>query len=307
MTESIFHYWFEELQPVMNRIACHWSEDCPAHREDMLQEMALKLYLVLRQRPDAPRDYLIAALRRVPLDYRSRGSSVNKLYQKDRRKHWRTVSLDAILDESEGVGGRRHHPRWGDGHSSPVEDMVVTELMYAQLQERLNPRQAAFLELRLKGFRVEEVAELLRLNGSQANNVAIAVRAKAKTLWEADGPVPGTDYADLHQAARELGVSPITVQGYCQRGILAGAFKQRGRWLIPRPVPPPRFPEKPPRDPGLSTVIEAARELHLSPVTVRQCCRRGEIVGAFRQGSVWQIPRPIRLNGHHEGQDSSKH
>ncbi|MDD5094391.1 MAG: helix-turn-helix domain-containing protein [Dehalococcoidia bacterium] len=301
MIESIFHYWFEELQPVMSRIAYHWSEDCPADRDDILQEMALKLFLVLRRRPDAPREYLIAAIRRVPLDYRARGSSVNKLYHKKRRRHWRTLSLDAILDESEGVGGRRYHPRWGDGHNSPVEDIVVAELMHSQLKERLTLRQAAFLELRLTGYGVDEVGKQLGLNRCQTNNVAIALRAKAKTLWEADGPVPGTDYATVEQAARELGVSPITVRGYCQRGLLAGTLKQGQQWLIPRPVQPPHAPVRPSKDPALATVTEAARELCLSQVTVAQFCRQGKIEGSYRQGRVWQIPRPIRLNGNHDG------
>ncbi|MFA4837450.1 MAG: helix-turn-helix domain-containing protein [Dehalococcoidia bacterium] len=299
MNDSNFQSRLEELQPAMKAIAYHWASDCPADREDMLQEMALTLCLVLRRYPDAPREYLTGALKRVPLDYRSRGSSVNRINQKKRKRHWHTVSLDALLDESEGVSGRRYHPRQGDGNSSPVEDMVVAELMCAQLRERLTPRENAFLNLRLMGFSVDEAGQKLGLNRCQTNNVTTRLRTKARALWEADGPVAGTDYVTVDQAASELGLSPITVRCYCQRGILAGALKQGQQWLIRRPIQLQHVPRS--KNAAIATVAEAACELYMSPVTVAQFCRQGRIEGAYRQGKLWHIPRPVRLNGNHHG------
>jgi len=55
------------------------------------------------------------------------------------------------------------------------------------------------------------------------------------------------------------------------------------------------------KNPAIATVNEAARKLYLSPVTVAQFCRQGRIEGAYRQGKLWHIPRPVRLNGNHQG------
>ncbi len=66
----------------------------------------------------------------------------------------------------------------------------------------------------------------------------------------------------------------------------------------------------PPKNTAIATVAEAPREIYMSPMTVAQFCRLGKIEGAYRQGRLWRILRPIRLNGQtdipsHGGQASS--
>ena len=140
----------EDLQPLVRAIARQWSRDRPAEEDDLAQEIATRLWLVLRRRPDAPHEYLAAAARHAALDYRTRGPSVDRLSQSGRQHPWQMVSLEALLDEDDEETGHLPGPHRGDG-ASPVEDMVVARLLYDQLRERLTPRQAAFLILRLRG------------------------------------------------------------------------------------------------------------------------------------------------------------
>ena len=289
----------EDLQPLVRAIAWRWSRDRPTEEDDLAQEIATRLWLVLRRRPDAPQEYLAAAARHAALDYRTRGPSVDRLSQSGRQHRWQMVSLEALLEEDDEETGHLPGPHRGDG-ASPVEDMVVARLLYDQLRERLTPRQAAFLILRLRGYSPGEAGDLLGLTPRQTNNVGIRLRAKARALWGAEGPVPGEAYAIVPEAAEELGAAPVTVCYYCRRGMLAGARLVRGRWLIPRPL---RLKDGAvPQDPAVATVAEAAQELCLSPVTVAMLCRQGNIEGAYRQGRQWRIPRPIRLN-RHDGRD----
>ena len=288
--ESNFLSRLQELQPVVRAVARQWSRDCPAEEPDLVQEMALTVWMILSRRPDAPREYLAAAVRNTALSYRRRGVSVDRLYQ--RRHLWHTESLDALLDEDPD-GDRGRLPAQRRDGASPVEDIVVARFLYAQLRQRLTARETAFLELRLQGFSPEEAGDLLGLRRSQRDRVGTRLRAKARALWETEGPVPGTAYATVREAARELGVTPTTVYYYCQHGILEGARLVRRCWLIPRPLRLPDYAV--PGDPALATVAEAAQELCLSPVTVAQFCRGGKIQGAYREGRQWRIPRPVQL------------
>lgn len=141
----------EDLQPLVRAIARQWSRDRPAEEDDLAQEIATRLWLVLRRQPDAPQEYLAAAARHAALDHRTRGPSVDRLSQSGRQHRWQMVSLEALLEEDDEETGHLPGPHRGDG-ASPVEDMVVARLLYDQLRERLTPRQADFLILRLPGL-----------------------------------------------------------------------------------------------------------------------------------------------------------
>jgi DNA-directed RNA polymerase specialized sigma24 family protein len=219
----------KHFQPVMRAIARQWSTDRPADEDDLLQEMALELWLTLQHRPDAPREYLTTALRRVPWKYRRRGSSVDRLSHKRRTHHqWQIESLESLTEHNGNDGNHNHDKNWG----SPVEDNVIARLMQAELEERLTHRQAAFLQLRLRGYSPKEIHEEFGLSKPQVNGLAVKIRAKACILWDGDGPACAT----LTEAARELGLPLRTANTYCHRGMLDGARFERGRWLIPRPI-----------------------------------------------------------------------
>ena len=93
----------------------------------------------------------------------------------------------------------------------------------------------------------------------------------------------------------ELNVN--TVNAYCRRGLLAGAFKtQRGHlWMIPRdaerPVPVRRY--KPPELPaGFMTTGELARKRSVSPGWISKQCQQGNFPGAIKlRNGKWAIPR----------------
>lgn len=81
-------YRLEDLRPLIRHLARQWSRDCPAQKDDLIQEMTVKALLVLRRRPDAPREYLAAAVRHTALDYRTQGPSVDRLSQSGRHHPW---------------------------------------------------------------------------------------------------------------------------------------------------------------------------------------------------------------------------
>jgi len=225
--ETNFLSQLKNLQPVMRAVAQQWSTDRPADEDDLLQEMALELWRLLQHRPDAPREYITTALRRVPLKYRARGSSVDRPSPKRRTHQWQIESLESLMEQ--GGDGSHPHQRNLD---SPVEDKVIARLMQAELQERLTHRQAAFLQLRLQGYSPKEIKDECGLSWPQVKGLAVKIRAKACILWDGDGPACAT----LAEAAQELGLPLRVVNRYCHQGMLDGARFERGRWLVPRPI-----------------------------------------------------------------------
>ena len=195
----------------------------------MLQEMSLTVWRILRRRPDAPREYLAAAVRKTALKYLGRGKSVNRLSQHKRPHPWQTESLEALLEDDD-VEKPRSPTERGDGNS-PVEDAVITKLLYAQLQECLNSRQDAYLHLRLLGFRPVQAQGILHLTRGQRVQTAVGIRLKAQKLWDINER-PAT----VAEAAQELCLSPVLLGKLCREGKIQGAYCQGHQWYIPRPV-----------------------------------------------------------------------
>ena len=46
---------------------------------------------------------------------------------------------------------------------------------------------------------------------------------------------------------------------------------------------------------NIVTVTQAAEELGVKPVRVRQLCQQGRVKGAEKLGSTWVIPKPIDI------------
>ena len=225
--ETNFLSQLKDFQPVMRAVAQQWSTARLADEDDLLQEMALELWLTLQRRPDAPREYITTALRRVPLKYRARGPSVDRPSPKRRRHQWHIESLESLIGQ-DGDGSHLHQRNL----DSPVEDKVIANLMQAELFQSLTHRQAVFLQLRLQGYSPKEIKDEYGLNWAQVKGLGVKIRAKARILWDGDGPACAT----LAEAARELSLPLRAVNRYCLQGRLEGARFERGRWLVPRPI-----------------------------------------------------------------------
>jgi DNA-directed RNA polymerase specialized sigma24 family protein len=226
--ETNFLSRLKDFQPVMRAVAQQWSTDRPADEDDLLQEMALELWRLLQHRPDAPREYITTALRRVPLKYRARGSSVDRPSPKRRTHQWRIESLE-FLTEQDGNGGNHDRQRnW----VSPVEDNVIGNLMQSELFQSLTRRQATYLRLRMLGYSPKDIHDEFGLSWAQVKGLGVKIRAKARILWDGDGPACAT----IADAAHELRLPLRVVNRYCHQGKLDGAHFERGRWLIPRPI-----------------------------------------------------------------------
>jgi DNA-directed RNA polymerase specialized sigma24 family protein len=226
--ETNFLSQLKNFQPVMRAVARHWSRNCPPDEDDLLQEMALELRSLLQHRPDAPREYITTALRRVPLKYRTRGSSVDRPSPKRRTYQWQIESLE-FINERDGNGLNLHNRI---NLSSPVEDIVIANIMQSELFQSLTHGQAVFLRLRLQGYSPKEAGDELGLNRAQVRGLSVRIREKAHILWDGDGPACAT----LHDVARELRLPLRDVNRYCHQGMLYGACFERGRWLVPRPI-----------------------------------------------------------------------
>ena len=196
----------------MRAVARQWSTGRPADEDDLLQEMALELQRLLQHRPDAPREYITTALRRVPLKYRARGSSVDRLSPKRRTHQWQIESLE-FLNERDGNGVNYHHRI---NQASPVEDKVIANIMQAELFQSLTHRQATFLRLRLQGYSPKEAGDELGFNRAQVRGLSVRIREKARILWDGDGPACAT----IAEVAQELSLPPRVVNRYCHQGML---------------------------------------------------------------------------------------
>jgi DNA-directed RNA polymerase specialized sigma24 family protein len=226
--ETNFLSQLKDFQPVMRAVAQQWSTARLADEDDLLQEMALELWRLLQQRPDAPREYITTALRRVPLKYRARGPSVDRLSPKRRTHQWQIESLE-FLNERDGNGVNYHHRI---NQASPVEDKVIANIMQAELFQSLSSRQATFLRLRILGYSPKDIHDGFGLNWAQVKGLGVKIRAKARILWDGDGPACAT----LAEVAHELSLPLRVVNRYCHQGKLDGARFERGRWLVPRPI-----------------------------------------------------------------------
>jgi hypothetical protein len=104
-------------------------------------------------------------------------------------------------------------------------------------------------------------------------------------------------YMSSRELADKWELNVNTVNAYCRRGLLAGAFKtQRGHlWMIPRdaelPVPVRRY--KPPKLPAdFMTTGELARKRGVSPGWISKQCQQGNFPGAIKlRNGKWAIPR----------------
>ena len=191
----------ERYQPLVRKTAARWAYYHPDRREDIAQEVAVALWQVLCQRPDAPLNYLTVVANNTASKYLSRGTSIDRPFELKRRQRWLMVSLDVVTINEDGGEETvdsdkvRRHQRpceW----KSPVEDIVVARFLYLDLHGRLSRLERAVLRARLQGYRVFDMPELLGLEYEQLRNAAHRVQKKARRIWnektdQACPPAPG--------------------------------------------------------------------------------------------------------------------
>ena len=215
----------EQLEPDIRRLARRWARDKPDAADDLAQVARLAMWLMLKERPDAPVSHLMCKAKEDILDEKKLGRSVDgRLDPVTRRAfRWLIVSLDAPrLDGQEPLadtlasGPVHAHNPW----ESPVEVEALGRLLYQALRELLTPREDALLTLLLMGYGPKGAGALLELTKQQAFRTRQAIQRKAVVLLGLDGerPPPSARQRAARTAAvarwarRDPFVAPATVQ-----------------------------------------------------------------------------------------------
>jgi DNA-directed RNA polymerase specialized sigma24 family protein len=175
-----------KLEPEIQKLAKHWSRDCPDNWEDLAQEARVAIYLELKAKPASPRTHLFRQAKHEILDYRKMGKSVDgKLDKTYKRAHiWEMVSLDAegsvfIGADPVVVVAARSNLYFKPHQLRPVEDLAVTRVAYEELKGRLTEQQRQYLSLRLQGYKQREAEVLLGLSHRRGACLRDAVREEA--------------------------------------------------------------------------------------------------------------------------------
>jgi len=179
----------QRYQPLVRKVASQWARPWPAQREDIAQEISVTLWHVLRRRPDAPLNYLMAVANKAAHKYLSRGVSVDRPLSLKRRQRWEVVTLELLLADEEGDElvaedkVRRHQA--ADEWASVVEDLVVARLLYLDIYGHLSRLERKVLRARILGYRNADIALLLGLTYAQVKNARRRIAKKARWLWDA--------------------------------------------------------------------------------------------------------------------------
>jgi len=161
-------YW-----PLIRAAVWRWADPGRWDHEDLVQEAALAVWLVLRDRPDVSVSFMRVVADHAARDSLIRGRSVDRVLVGGKKKGgriqnpWSLVSMDALQEdpmrwrtfESRLVGMAR---RSGGDLPSPTEDLAVAQILYKELWDTLTPRQRSVLDLRLAGYTQADVARRLR-------------------------------------------------------------------------------------------------------------------------------------------------
>lgn len=204
--------------------------------------------------------------------------------------------LIRILESDAGADGRSFH-----GQLVIPPDSMFRQVCQAELSELMKEyqRMTAYIEqisdswtrelfqqrfLQRKSFR-----ELGILRGMPSGTVKHEIYSYVARHPEG--------YISSRELADRWDIHVNTVNAYCRRGLLAGAFKtQRGHlWMIPRdagrPVSVRRY--KPMELPaGFMTTGELAQKRGVSPGWISKQCQQGNFPGAIKlRNGKWAIPR----------------
>ncbi len=178
----------KRYQRLILKTAGRWTRHHPDWWEDVQQEIAVELWRVLSQRPNAPISYLIVVANNAAHKCLSRGTSVDRPLELKRVQRWQMVSLDVVMTSEDGdeetvdsdkVRRHQRHNEW----KSYVEDIVIARQLYQEIHGCLSRMERAVLRARLQGYTLFNMPGVLGLEYEQVQNAAIRIRKKARRIW----------------------------------------------------------------------------------------------------------------------------
>ena len=152
--------------------------------EDMVQEATLRVWIKLKDTPDASEGLIWTVAYRAAYDFLIRGTSVDKPKPLG-KVHYIVDSLEAMMDGKDGPDtvddalARRRRDELPD----PTEDIAVARIMEEELRECLTPRQRQVLTLHLRGCTEYEIGDVLGIVQSWVSRTVTAIREKATVVW----------------------------------------------------------------------------------------------------------------------------
>ena len=178
--------------PLIRAAAWRWADPGRWDHEDLVQEAALAVWLVLRDRPDVSVSFMHLVADRAARDSLIRGRSVERVLVGGKKKGgriqnpWSFESMDAIQEDK---------VRWQTFEAglvrrsrgnlpSPTEELALAQILYQELWHSLTPRQRTVLDLRLQGYTQAEVSRHLKLRENRVHYIMKAIQARAGAILE---------------------------------------------------------------------------------------------------------------------------
>ena len=187
-TEAEIQTRLEQMEPLVRRLARRWARDKPT-ADDLAQVARLAMWLMLKERPDAPVPHLMRKAHDAIFDASIRGRSVDgRLYGAFRRPRQYLVQsiqdpygrLDGTLEDALASGRIRAHNLW----ESPTEGEALGHILYEMLRELLSPQEDAVLALFMVGYRNLDVQNVLGLTEKQVRWARHRLQRKLRTLTD---------------------------------------------------------------------------------------------------------------------------
>ncbi len=125
-------------------------------------------------------------------------------------------------------------------------------------------------------------------------------------------------YVPLEEAAKIMDMSPSDVEDWCQWGVFQNAYMSGWEWFLPldeleegksrmaeraaenrsdaiqeaHVEEEPQYPQNVDTIPeGYLSLEEAAKELKMLPIFLRNVCQRGRLPNVVKSGEGWLIPK----------------
>ncbi len=152
--------------------------------EDMEQEARLRVWIKLKDTPDASEGLIWTVAYRAAYYFLTRGKSVDRPVPLG-KVHYIVDSLEAKIegkdspDTIDDALARRRR----DELPNPTEDIAVARIMEQELLKYLSPQQLEVIPLLYKGFKEREIAQLVCRNESWVSLTVRAIREKATAVW----------------------------------------------------------------------------------------------------------------------------
>jgi DNA-directed RNA polymerase specialized sigma24 family protein len=187
-TEEDTQARLEEMEPLVRRLARRWARDRPT-ADDLAQVARLAMWLILKERLDAPIAHLVRGAQEALFDESIRGKSVdgrlNGVFRRPRQYTVQSLQdpygrLDGTLEDALAGGPVHAHNLW----ESPTEGEAMGHILYEALRALLSLQEDAVLLLLLAGYRQYEIGPALGLTEKQVRWARQRLQRKLRTLTD---------------------------------------------------------------------------------------------------------------------------